>query len=983
MARFSKSTADKKLGNNEHRTAKKVNDKENTKGKRRLRNKGIIRMGTWNIRTLMTVGKIEEIGKQMKEYKIEILALQETRWKGEGQIDRNNYTLLYGGEDKQGKRGTGFMISKTFKERILEYRRINGRISLLRLKNKPANLTLINTYAPTEDRNNDEKDAFYETLIRTCREAPKHDTLIIMGDLNAMIGKEEYIRTVAGKETMHQSSNDNGIRVCNLASELDMFIVSTKFKHRPEHKITWLYPGKTYGNQIDHVLIAKKRRRMIQDVRAYRGTTVDTDHQLVIVKAKINTIGTSKKQKRKQVRNFNELEIKRTAYRKNIGKLIGKEAETEGIESEWETIKTAIIKATDKTCTRRQQTKKNEWFDESCQTIIKNKRKLRLQWIRTKRKEDYEKYKEMRKRGTVIFKKKKSEWINNIMDNLDKQNHHNARLYQYIRKQNRKTFIANIECEEWEKYFHSLLNNPTIAEEREMRSETTSTTEQHMPTKEELQKIINKLKTHKAVGPDDIANEQIKLGGQKLVSSIYNLIIKIWIAEKMPAEWEKGIIIPILKKGNPMLCTNYRGITLLNSTYKILTTLLNNKVKQHTEERIQEYQQGFRQGRSTVDAIHIIKQIIEKSYEHNIEIQLLFIDFKQAFDCLKRDAITKDMKRMKIPDKIIRLTQMTMDGSRAVINTRDGLSKEVEITRGVRQGDGLSATLFIIALDGVINDCELEGTIITKEVQMVAYADDLVIIARNTKSMQDTLNKTVTSAEKRGLHINIDKSKYMVINRKGNQRKAHNINIGGHNFEVVDSFKYLGVIINNKNMRSMEISQRIHAGHRAYYKYRHIMQHKRISRSTKMRVYKTAIRPTVTYAAETMNITKSDEEKIKIFERQMIRKIYGPKVVSDDHVQILMNHEIDKILDGDDIVKNMKVQRLRWYGHIMRMNKNRLVRKITEWKPRTSRHRGRPASRWEDQAIEDMRSAGIKRWWEQLQDRDKWKTAIMKAKRKL
>ena len=110
-------------------------------------------------------------------------------------------------------------------------------------------------YAPTEDKEKEEKDKFYEQLEILCEKVPKHETLVIVGDVNAKIGKEEYIENVAGKETLHSRTNDNGRRICGLAAEMNMAIMSTKFKHKKEHKVTWIIPGKTTGNQIDHVLI--------------------------------------------------------------------------------------------------------------------------------------------------------------------------------------------------------------------------------------------------------------------------------------------------------------------------------------------------------------------------------------------------------------------------------------------------------------------------------------------------------------------------------------------------------------------------------------------------------------------------------------------------------------------------------------------------------------------------------------------------------
>lgn len=135
------------------------------------------------------------------------------------------------------------------------------------------------------------------------------------------------------------------------------------------------------------------------------------------------------------------------------------------------------------------------------------------------------------------------------------------------------------------------------------------------------------------------------------------------------------------------------------------------------ESEIREYQKGFWKGKSTVDAIHTINQVIEKCY---VGVQILFIDFKQAFDSLKGRTIIKDMEQLNVSQKIIRLVKMTMKDSRARVMRREGPLEEFEINAEVRQGDGLSAVLFNIAVDGIIEDCNINGSIINKSKQIIA-----------------------------------------------------------------------------------------------------------------------------------------------------------------------------------------------------------------------------------------------------------------------
>jgi hypothetical protein len=99
-----------------------------------------------------------------------------------------------------------------------------------------------------------------------------------------MVGKEDIFRPTIGNESLHETSNDNGVRVVNFVTSKNLVVKSTMFPHRKIHKYTWTSPdGKTHY-QIDHVLVDRKRQSSILDVRSFRGADCDTDHYLVAAK---------------------------------------------------------------------------------------------------------------------------------------------------------------------------------------------------------------------------------------------------------------------------------------------------------------------------------------------------------------------------------------------------------------------------------------------------------------------------------------------------------------------------------------------------------------------------------------------------------------------------------------------------------------------------------------------------------------------------
>jgi len=109
---------------------------------------------------------------------------------------------------------------------------------------------------------------------------------ILLGDFNAKVGGENIFKPTIGQESLHQDSNDNGVRLVNFTTSQNLVVKSTMFPHRNIHKYTWTSPdGKTH-NQIDHVLIDRRWQSSVMDVRSFSGTDCDTDHYLVIAKVR-------------------------------------------------------------------------------------------------------------------------------------------------------------------------------------------------------------------------------------------------------------------------------------------------------------------------------------------------------------------------------------------------------------------------------------------------------------------------------------------------------------------------------------------------------------------------------------------------------------------------------------------------------------------------------------------------------------------------
>ena len=479
---------------------------------------------------------------------------------------------------------------------------------------------------------------------------------------------------------------------------------------------------------------------------------------------------------------------------------------------------------------------------------------------------------------------------------------------------------------EWRTYFENLLNFKShISQDYEAIPLTLEDLPIHQgpTTTEEVEQAIKQQKNGKFSGLDyAITSDVFKYGGKWITNQLRDICNDIYENQQTPTQFNTNIIIPIPKKGNKTLMTNDRGISLMSVAAKTYNRILLNRIRELLGSIFRVNQAGFRKERSGIDQIHIISRILAGAIDKQLPIFITFVDFMKAFDSINRLVMFNILRHYGVPLKIVKAIEAIYHHSKSVVLVDGNISEEFNVTTDVLQGDTLALFLFIIVIDYIMKNAQLDHAndegecgFITNERQPATiihdleFSDDITLLESTFERAPSQLTKTVEWANKAGLQINTIKTQALTNQTTNNKT----LKLDGHNIEWINNFKYFGSMILSSETN---INAWKNQAWKAFWKMKNSWKSTTIPIYLKINVFRASCLSILLYGSESWIITSKIEKTLNSFDTSYYRIILNIKQLDK-----ISNNTIYKTVKQEPLTQTIQQQQLRFIGYCLRRNK--------------------------------------------------------------
>lgn len=326
----------------------------------------------------------------------------------------------------------------------------------------------------------------------------------------------------------------------------------------------------------------------------------------------------------------------------------------------------------------------------------------------------------------------------------------------------------------------------------------------------EINAVLMGLKSDSAPGHDCLPSRFLKMAKCELIPIICHLTNLCFSQGIFPQILKKSVITPVHKSGEKDDVNNYRPISVLPSISKIIEKLINIRLINYLNRFniLSNAQYGFRNGRSTDDAVTALTTHITEQVESGKKCLAVFLDLKKAFDTVCIPILIQKLERIGIRDISLRLLKDYLSDRKQKVKVGQFMSDDVKISYGVPQGSVLGPTLFLVYINNLCN-LNIGNT------KIVSYADDTALVFSNVTwdltriNAEAGLSTVARWLNSNLLTLNASKTNYICFAKYDRTQPPDDFDIKIHcctnqqncncpSISKISKTKYLGVIIDQR-----------------------------------------------------------------------------------------------------------------------------------------------------------------------------------------